>query len=141
MDKILHLKKRKDFLRVAQGIRMVVSTVILQAAPSLSKEPIPFKIGFTTTKKLGKAHIRNRTRRRLRAAVSEVFPGLALNNVEYVLIGRYNTAYCPFRTLKSDLKWALKKANAMIESGICQSPPPEKQLKEQNDENHSDLPC
>lgn len=103
---------------------MVVSTVILQAAPSLSKEKIRFKVGFTTTKKIGSAVVRTRTRRRLRAVVREVFPSRAMDNVEYVLIGRYNTANCPYKELKSDIKWALKKANAMIEKGIFQSPPP-----------------
>ena len=143
MEKILHLKKRRDFLRVAQGIRMVVSTVILQAAPSLCQEKVPFKVGFTSTKKIGKACVRNRVRRRLRAAVREVFPSRALNNVEYVLIGRYNTASCPFKDLKSDLKWALKKVNTMIENGIYQSlPPPDKQEKKENrDEPVSDLSC
>ncbi len=101
-------------MRVAQGIRMVVSTVILQAALSLSTKPTSFKVGYTTTKKIGKAHIRNRTKRRLRAAVREIFPDLALPNVEYVLIGRYNTAECKFKTLKGDIKWALKKINKML---------------------------
>ncbi len=93
---------------------MVVPTVILQAAHSLSAEPASFKVGYTTTKKIGPAHVRNRTRRRLRAVVREVFPDLALKNAEYVLIGRYNTAYCPYQTLKSDLKRALKKANKLL---------------------------
>ncbi len=114
MSEILVLKKRKDFLRVAKGVRMVVPTVILQAAHSLSAEPASFKVGYTTTKKIGPAHVRNRTRRRLRAVVREVFPDLALKNAEYVLIGRYNTAYCPYQTLKSDLKRALKKANKLL---------------------------
>ncbi len=105
---------------------MVVSTVILQAARSLSDEPVPFKVGFTTTKKIGKAVVRNRTRRRLRAVVRDVFPKLAKDNTEYVLIGRYNTANCPYKELKSDVKWALKKANEMLEKGIEQSPPPVK---------------
>ena len=114
MDKILVLKKRKDFLRVAKGIRMIVSTVILQAAPSLSKDPVPFKIGYTVTKKIGKAHVRNRTKRRLRAAAQAIFAAFGLPNVEYVLVGRYNTADCPFKVLKSDMKWALKKTNTLL---------------------------
>ena len=114
MDKILVLKKRKDFLRVAKGIRMIVSTFILQAAPSLSKDPVPFKIGYTVTKKIGKAHVRNRTKRRLRAAAQAIFPAFGLPNVEYVLVGRYNTADCPFKVLKSDMKWALKKTNTLL---------------------------
>ena len=114
MKKIIVLKKRKDFLRAAKGVRMVVSTAILQAARSLSEEEIPFKIGFTASKKIGKAHIRSRAKRRLRAVVREVFPELALPNVEYVLISRFNTAYCPYQDLKSDIKWALKKTNKIL---------------------------
>jgi len=117
---------------------MVVSTVILQAAPSLCKESVPFKVGFTTTKKIGTAVVRTRTRRRLRAVVREVFPTLAKNNVEYVLIGRYNTANCPYQDLKSDVKWALKKANAMIEKGIYHSEPAPKKKEASKDDVVSD---
>lgn len=115
---------------------MVVSTVILQAAPSLSEEKIPFKVGFTTTKKIGKAVVRTRVRRRLRAVVREIFPKYARDNVEYVLIGRYNTANCLYKDLKSDVKWALKKAHAMLDKGIEQSPPPT--TEDKTDEDCSD---
>lgn len=128
MNKIIILKKRKDFLRAAKGVRMVVSTAILQAARSLSEEEIPFKIGFTASKKIGKAHIRSRAKRRLRAVVREVFPELALPNVEYVLISRFNTAYCPYEDLKSDIKRALKKINKLLsnESASAENSEPEK---------------
>ena len=68
MTAVLTIKKRKDFLRVAkQGLKMVTSTLILQAAQSLCVPDDCCRIGFTATKKLGKAHIRNRTKRRMRA--------------------------------------------------------------------------
>ena len=114
MTEILILKKRKDFVRVAKGISKVTRTAILQAAPSLSKCLVPPKIGYTTTKKIGKANVRNKTRRRLRAVVRELLPVYGLNNVEYVLIGRHNTHYCPYKELRSDIKWAIKKINAML---------------------------
>lgn len=123
MGKILHLKNRRDFVRVAGGIRMVVSSVILQAAPNLCEEKRPFRVGFTTTKKIGNAVVRTRVRRRLRAVVRELFAQFAKDNVDYVLIGRNNTVLCPYQTLKEDVKWALKKTNAMIEKGIYKSPP------------------
>ena len=51
MTVVLKLKKRKDFLRVAkQGQKMVTSTVILQAAQSLSAPEQNPKTGFTTTR-------------------------------------------------------------------------------------------
>lgn len=87
MTVVLKLKKRKDFLRVAkQGQKMVTSTVILQAAQSLSAPEQNPKTGFTTTRKIGKAHIRNRARRRMRAALREFYP-LLKPGFEYVLIG------------------------------------------------------
>lgn len=116
MTAVLKLKKRKDFLRVAgQGLKMVTSTVILQAAHSFSDSAGTPKIGFTTTKKLGKAHIRNRARRRMRAVLREYYP-LLKPNLEYVLIGRYNTADCSFEKLRDDLAWGLKKLNKLFES-------------------------
>ena len=114
---------------------MVTSNVILQAALSLSSAQTPFKVGFTATKKSGGAVVRVRVRRRLRAVVREVFPQSAKNNVDYVLIGRISTASCPYKTLKSDVKWALKKVNAMIENGIYQSPPYSKEEHKKNGKN------
>lgn len=139
MNKIIILKKRKDFLRAAKGVRMVVSTAILQAARSLSEEEVPFKIGFTASKKIGKAHIRSRAKRRLRAVVREVFPELALPNVEYVLISRFNTAYCPYQTLKSDIKWALKKANKILLAEDQTAEPESTALEDSASENSTQV--
>ena len=110
MNKIAVLKKRKDFVRVAKGFRKVMPTLILQAARSLSEEDCGPKVGYTTTKKIGKANFRNRVRRRLRAAVKEVFPKYAKNNIEYVLIGRTNTYFYRFDSLKNHLRIALQAA-------------------------------
>ena len=88
--------------------------MILQAAPRLSGSSESFRIGYTASKKIGKAHVRNKAKRRLRAVVRDVFPSMALDNVDYVLISRFNTADCKFKDLKSDIKWALKKTNKML---------------------------
>ena len=114
MSEILVLKKRKDFVRVAKGVSKVTRTAILQATPSLSDNIISPKIGYTVTKKVGKANVRNRAKRRLRAVIRELLPVYGMNNIEYVLIGRHNTYYCPYKDLKSDIKWALKKVNALL---------------------------
>lgn len=117
MSKFLILKKRKDFLRAAKEITMVSKTVVLQAAPSLvasKEETNKARIGFTATKRLGKANVRNRTKRRLRAIMREVFDKCALNNVDYVLVGRYDTYCCPFEDLKRDVLWTFRKTNKIL---------------------------
>lgn len=115
MSKFLIIKKRKDFLRAAKDITMMSRHVMLQAARPLSgEEERPARIGFTATKRLGKANYRNRTKRRLRAVVREVYDKLALNNVDYVLVGRFDTATCPFTELYRDVVYTFKKANKEI---------------------------
>lgn len=109
------LKKRKDFLRVAKGIKVVTSSIILQAAQSLSTEKTPPKVGFTTSKKIGKAVIRNKARRRLRALVREFLPLYSIDNVEYVFIGRHNTANCDYEILRKDIKYGLDKIRKFLE--------------------------
>jgi len=77
-----------------------------------------FEVGYTATKKLGKAHIRNRTKRRLRAVVREFLPSNHLPQVQYVLIGRYNTATCTFNKLRADMQYALKKIHKLLQNEI-----------------------
>lgn len=107
------LKKRRDFVRLTKsGESVPVRTLVLQAAPNgLPAEADKARIGYTTTKKLGKAHVRNRCRRRLRAAAALFFGQHALPGFDYVLIARYSTAAAPFAAICKDLCYALKKIN------------------------------
>ena len=61
------------------------------------------RFGFTATKKLGNAVVRNRVKRRLREAVRLIAPQKALDGYEYVLIGRKSTLKRPFSALLHDL--------------------------------------
>ena len=114
MSEFLILKKRRDFLRAAKDLTVIFHNVMLQAARPLSGIEHPARIGFTATKRLGKANVRNRTKRRLRAVVREIYGKYALDNVDYVLVARYDTYNCPFKDLRRDMIWALKKINKMI---------------------------
>lgn len=70
------------------------------------------RLGFTVTKKLGNAVVRNRAKRRLREAASLVMPLLAQPGCDYVLIGRDATASMPFVTLVDELKLAMSKIHS-----------------------------
>lgn len=53
--------------------------------------------------------IRNRTKRRLKAAAEEVFPRLGRSGTDYVVIGRAGTIDRPFPALLKDLEQAIVK--------------------------------
>lgn len=115
MSKFLILKKRRDFLRAAREETVVFHNVIVQAArPVMGESPRRARIGFTATKKLGKAYVRNRTKRRLRAVMQEIYNTYARNNIDYVLIGRLGTYRCPFDSLRSEVIRAFKKINQAL---------------------------
>lgn len=110
------LKKRSQFLEAAaKGKKAVARSLLLQAMPlpHTDVEEDVISLGFTTSKKLGNAVIRNRIRRRLRAAAALVLPEHADRRHVYVLIGRQGAETTPFTQLTSDLLWALKKTASL----------------------------
>lgn len=111
MVKVSRLEKRADFLRLAKGRKCVTEGLVLQmqAAPDGGQG---LRAGFTATKKLGSAVVRNRTKRRLREVARQILPLLAKPGFDYVLIGREATATRPFASLIEDLKRALVRVHA-----------------------------
>ena len=103
------LTQRAEFLRVAaRGKKAAVHGLVLQAL-SRGDDAGP-RLGFTVTKKVGNAVIRNRTRRRLRAAARLVLADTSAAGHDLVLIGRNTTRGRPFTLLIDDLRRALAKA-------------------------------
>jgi ribonuclease P protein component len=106
------LVKRADFLRLAKGQRCATEGLVLQMQPSPDAGQPGLRAGFTATKKLGNAVVRNRTKRRLREVARLVLPLFAKPGFDYVLIGREATAARPFASLIEDLKRALARVHA-----------------------------
>ena len=67
------------------------------------------RVGFTVTKKIGNAVVRNRMKRRFRALVRETFPDHAVPGADHVLIGRSSGIERDYATLAAELKRALAK--------------------------------
>ncbi len=67
------------------------------------------RVGFTVTKKIGNAVVRNRMKRRLRALSRELLPSAGVAGADHVLIGRNGGIERDFALLRTELAKALKK--------------------------------
>ena len=107
----IRLTRRAEFLRVAKsGRKAAVHGLVLQALPR--DDAAPARLGFTVTKKVGNAVVRNRTRRRLREAARLLLREQLVQGMDLVLIGRDTTRSRPFPDLMHDLQRALQKVGA-----------------------------
>jgi ribonuclease P protein component len=102
------LKRRAEFLLAAsKGRKAPMPGLVLQARPR--NDDAPARLGFTVTKKVGNAVVRNRIRRRLREAARLVLADAPRTGMDLVLIGRSGTRTRDFRALQDDFRRALKK--------------------------------
>ena len=67
------------------------------------------RIGYTVTRKIGNAVVRNRMKRRFRALARDVLAREGLPGADHVLIGRSGGIERDFATLGVDLSRALAK--------------------------------
>lgn len=67
------------------------------------------RVGFTVTKKIGGAVVRNRMKRRFRALAREIVPGKGITGADHVLIGRAKGIEREFGLMRSELAAALDK--------------------------------
>jgi len=103
------LKKRSEFLYVRDGFYAAKGGIVVQmrknTAPMRSGPEI--RMGFTATKKIGNAVVRNRAKRRLRAVARTLLPELGLPGYDYVLIARNTTPVRKWTELLDDTRKAL----------------------------------
>ncbi len=100
------LKRRAEFLRVAaSGRKVATGGVVMQALARDDAGPV--RLGFTVTKRVGNAVVRNRTKRRLREAARRLLRERPVAGTDLVLIGRDSTRGRRFALLVDDLRRAL----------------------------------
>jgi ribonuclease P protein component len=117
------LKKRADFLRAAKGVRRVEGAITLETCktPQAGDDAAPiqtWRVGFTASRKVGNAVARNRAKRRLRAAASQLLPLLGRQGHDYVLVARATTGTRAFDALLADVTAALKAAHRGLDRTV-----------------------
>lgn len=113
------LTVRPQFLFVRGGVSERRKSLVVQARRRRSsgeKSPV-IGDGYTATKKVGNAVIRNRSRRRLKAAARELLPALGVPGTDYVFIARMDTAEIGWQRLLDDMESALISLRAALEKG------------------------
>ena len=86
------------------------------------------RVGFTVTKKIGNAVVRNRMKRRLRALARELLPTGGIRGADHVLIGRDGGVERDFAALRNEFGKALGKI-ARGESAPARGSQPPKRRK------------
>ena len=103
---IERLKKRSEFLAAARAPSCAKGAVVLQARDRADGSPL-IRVGFTATRKIGGAVVRNRAKRRMRAAAQALLPQHAKPGHDYVLIARNGAPTRAWPRLLDDVKTAL----------------------------------
>jgi ribonuclease P protein component len=108
-QRLVTLRKRSDFLAANAGRRAATQGFVLLVRDRVDGDPIK-RVGFTVTKKIGGAVVRNRMKRRLRALAREILPERGYPGSDHVMIGRSSGIERDFDLLRQDLTRALEKA-------------------------------
>lgn len=114
-ERVGRLLRRPEFLAVAGTRRKHVAPgLILQVRKHDERQRpaggiVAVRFGLTASKKVGNAVKRNRARRRLRAAATQLFASHAAAGYDFVLVARAETVVRPWSDLLNDITAGLKR--------------------------------
>jgi ribonuclease P protein component len=107
-QRLASISKRADFLAANGGRRAATPGFVLLVRDRNDGDS-SMRVGFTVTKKIGGAVVRNRMKRRFRALAREIVPMNGFAGADHVMIGRAAGVERDFALLQSELERALDK--------------------------------
>lgn len=102
------LRKRSDFLAANAGRRAATPGFVLLVRDRADGDPSK-RVGFTVSKKVGGAVVRNRMKRRFRELAREILPTNGFAGSDHVMIGRSGGIERDFSDLRQDMAKALQR--------------------------------
>lgn len=111
LARLTRLKRRAEFLRVAgKGRKLGRGALLVQVLEGGGDEATGnARLGFTATKKLGNAVVRNRAKRRMREAARLELSANPAPGHDIVLVAREPIRAAGFAAIRADLALALHK--------------------------------
>lgn len=107
------LVTRPDYVAMNSAAKFHTPFFTLQVRPKPVADAFAYRVGFTTSRKVGNAVIRNRCRRRLRELVRHQVPVLIKPQHDLVFIARTAAASVPFALLQAALQQAATRLKIM----------------------------
>ena len=119
--KIDTIKKRSEFVTISnKNISYYSATTLILAHKTSDfylKDSKDFvRAGYTVTKKIGNAVMRNKCKRRYREIFRKLAPDLAQNHFDYVILARKQIIGAEFKKIESDLKFCLTGINKLLKN-------------------------
>ena len=111
MDKLHRVRKNEDFQSIIKDKKSVANSkfVVYYKKNNLSL----LRVGFSVSKKLGKAVIRNKTKRQVRMMAREIFD--QNQSMDYIIIVRNKFLESSYEENKNDLLFLYNKINRRMD--------------------------
>ena len=111
MDKLHRVRKNEDFQSIIKDKKSVANSkfVVYYKKNNLSL----LRVGFSVSKKLGKAVVRNKTKRQVRMMAREIFD--QNQSMDYVIIVRNKFLESSYEENKKDLLFLYNKINRRMD--------------------------